>query len=158
MGMPRRLLSFVIVFVVVAMSVIAHRAIVRVDGGGAAQAALAAASGIRTGDIKKLVRDISANPERLLSAKGMDIKMALREPELVRQDLPTTIWQYRTEACVLDVYFTGKADPLLSPVAHYEIRARGNSLAGNEAACVRSLTRKASRPQMIDVSALYKQI
>jgi hypothetical protein len=62
-----------------------------------------------------LAKDISLHPEKMLSVRGQDIKSILREPELIRHESPTTIWQYRTDACVLDVYFAGETDALLLP-------------------------------------------
>ena len=139
-----------------------YHTISRLDGDGTAQASLgvmSAPGGLATSGRKTLAKQISLQPGHLLNIRGQDVKMVLREPELVRHESPTTIWQYRTDACVLDIYFSGNADPLLTPVAHYEIRARGKN-AGNadiQKTCVRELARKSSGPRMVDVSTLYKR-
>ncbi len=133
------------------------------NGNGQAQASAAGRSVSFLADKsfserRHMAQDISFHPEKILQVTGADIQSVLREPELIRRDGPTTIWQYRTDACVLDIYFSGK-DPLVSGVAHYEMRARGK---GGQAAgkaspdCPRSLVRSGSRAQMIGVSALYK--
>jgi hypothetical protein len=161
--MRRKLLSFIIIFSAVVTAIAVHRGITRLDGDGTAQASLGAMSApvgeARSAARRSLAKDISLHPERMLDIRGQDIKAVLREPELIRQESPTTIWQYRTEACVLDIYFSGNTDPLLLPVAHYEIRARGKGVEDAKVAdtCVRELARKSGRPRMVDVSKLYKQ-
>lgn len=140
-----------------------HRFITHIDGDGTAQASLGAMGApfgeARQASRKSLAKDISLHPEKMLSVRGQDIKSILREPELIRHESPTTIWQYRTDACVLDVYFAGETDALLLPVAHYEIRARGKDASDAEIqeTCVRELSRKSGRPRMVDVSRLYKR-
>lgn len=157
--MRRKLLSYFIILVAVLAVITINRAITRIDGGGTAQASLGAMGEVRAENRKGLARDISLHPEHILTIRGQDIKTVLREPELIRIEAPTTIWQYRTDACVLDVYFAGDKDPLLSPVAHYEIRARAKDVSDAAIAetCVRDLARKSGRPRMVDVSALYKR-
>ncbi len=137
---------------------IVHRVITRMDGGGVAQASLGMMGEARHAGRKGLAREISMHPEKMLTVRGQDIKYVLREPELVRHETPTTIWQYRTDSCVLDIYFAGDTDPLLLPVAHYEMRARAKGVSDEEVAgsCVRELSRKSGRPRMVDVSKLYK--
>jgi hypothetical protein len=155
--MRKKFLSFMMI-----LSAIMATAITRMDGDGTAQAALgtmgAPIGEARSFERKNLAKDISLHPDRLMEIRGQDVKTILREPELVRQESPTTIWQYRTDSCVLDIYFSGNTDPLLSPVSYYEIRARekGVTDADVSASCVRDLARKSGRPRMVDVSALYK--
>jgi hypothetical protein len=47
----------------------------------------------------------------------------------------------------------------MAPVAHYEIRARAKGVGDAEikSDCIRELSRKSSRPRMVDVSTLYKR-
>lgn len=72
-----------------------------------------------------LLTSLSARPDHILKVMGKDVQAVFRSPELIRQDLPTIIWQYRSKSCVLDVYFTAQdEDPLFSPVVHYEFRQR----------------------------------
>ncbi len=161
--MRRKLLSICIVVCVVLVAVTIYRGIARMDGDGTAQASLGAMTApvgeLRSATRKNLAKEISLQPGKLLHVRGQDIKTVLREPELIRHEAPVTIWQYRTASCVLDVYFSGTTDPLLAPVAHYEIRARekNGSDADMQKSCVRELARKSARPRMVDVSALYKR-
>ena len=160
--MRRKLLRLLIIICAVMTSAAVHRFITRMDGDGTAQASLGAMGApfgeARNASRKGLAKDISLHPEKMLTVRGQDIKSILREPELIRHESPTTIWQYRTDACVLDVYFAGETDALLLPVAHYEIRARAKGVSDEDVAvsCVRELSRKSGRPRMVDVSKLYK--
>jgi hypothetical protein len=92
-----------------------------------------------------LAKKFNASADNLLSAMGRDVQSVLREPELVRQDRPTVIWQYRSDSCVLDIYFaTEDEDPLFAPVVHYEIRSREaeKMTEDQEKSCLRSLIRQ----------------
>lgn len=160
--MRKKLLSFMIVVCTALVAAGIYHTIARLDGDGTAQASLGvmgASGAMGTANRKSLAKEISLQPGHLLNIRGHDVKMVLREPELVRHESPTTIWQYRTDACVLDIYFAGDADPLLAPVAHYEIRARGKDSddVDIQKNCVRELARKSSGPRMVDVSTLYKR-
>lgn len=157
--MRRKLLSFIIVLSTLMATAIVHRVITRIDGGGVAEASLGMMGEVRHESRKGLAREISLHPEKMLTVRGQDIKYVLREPELIRHETPTTIWQYRTDSCVLDIYFSGESDALMLPVAHYEMRARAKGVSDADVAesCVRELSRKSGRPRMVDVSRLYKQ-
>lgn len=105
------------------------------------------------------LKEIRKNPDYLLKIKGQQVLALFFEPELVREELPTVIWQYRTEECVLDVYFsTAKNDPMFSPVVHYELRARDSEISDAElrATCINALLYERNSPRMVDVSAFYK--
>jgi hypothetical protein len=160
--MRKKLLSYMVLSAAILAAGLVHHVIVSMDGDGTAQASLGAMGApvgeMRSATRKSLATQISLNPAHMMNVRGQDIKSILREPELVRHDAPTTIWQYRTDACVLDIYFAGDSDPLLSPVAYYEIRARGKGVEDAKIAgtCVRDLARKSGRPRMVDVSTLYK--
>ena len=156
--MRRKLLSFTIILGTLMATAIVHRVISRIDGGGVAEASLGIMGEVRDESRKSLAREISLHPEKMLTVRGQDIKYVLREPELVRVEAPTTIWQYRTDSCVLDIYFAGETDALMLPVAHYEMRARAKGVSDEDvaASCVRELSRKSGRPRMVDVSRLYK--
>lgn len=68
---------------------------------------------------------VRSNPDNILRMVGRDISVLLEEPELVRADFPTVVWQYRKDNCVLDVYFASSAEDVLdAPVVHYEARYR----------------------------------
>lgn len=104
-------------------------------------------------------RAVSANHDNIYELQGASIEAAFGAPELVRADLPTIIWQYRSASCVLDVYFKSKDDQAaFAPVVHYEIRARNGELddSPNAARCLSSLMPSIAAPRMLDVSAFYK--
>jgi len=98
--------------------------------------------------------------ENILDLKGHDIVQIFDKPELVRRDLPTTIWQYRSERCVMDVYFTvGRAGNVgRENVVHYELRARDtrSSKKLNISACIKELAVRNTTMSMIDINAIYK--
>ncbi len=109
---------------------------------------------------KDLLKKVVYHPDTVLKLRGSDVRNIFHEPELVREDRPTMVWQYRTQACVLDVYFlTSKKAPDFSPVAHYEIRAREKGVEDKEVQqdCLRNLGRSVTQPHMVDVSAFYKR-
>lgn len=67
-----------------------------------------------------------SEPETLLKLAGEDVRLILAAPDLQRVDAPSVVWQYRTAACVLDVYFTTGTDASAdaADVAYYEVRSR----------------------------------
>lgn len=98
--------------------------------------------------------------ENILDLNGHDIAQIFDAPELVRRELPTTIWQYRNDACVMDVYFTvgRKADVSRASVAHFEVRARDTRAKTDVKAsdCVQDLVAHDSMISLIDVNAIFK--
>lgn len=95
---------------------------------------------------------IALKPERLREIKAYQAAGLFGESLFVRADSPTTIWQYRNHACVLDLYFKAQKDGKPSgKVQHYELRSRTKAPLGDKAQCLRSLfmdgqeTRIASR-------------
>lgn len=104
----------------------------------------------------KLSRDV----DNILDLNGNDVAQLFEAPELVRSDLPTTIWQYRNDQCVLDVYFTvGRiGDVMKSSVEHYEMRARDRRAKADfdQKTCLKDLAGSESFVSLIDVSAVYK--
>ncbi len=112
---------------------------------------------------KRQIRSrLSADIDQLFSLTGHDVVQIFDAPELVRRDLPTTIWQYRNEDCVMDVYFTvdREGDASRANVAHYEVRARdfrqGASEALNAEQCVHDLVDNNVRLSLIDIKSVYK--
>ncbi len=80
-----------------------------------------------------LVQAFAKDTDEILKASGQDILLMFDKPELVREEQPTTVWQYRTASCTLDVYFVSDTkDPLNASVAHYEIRARHDEIPEGE--------------------------
>ncbi len=117
--MRKNILSFMIASFV-AVTVLSFFHIIK---GSADGAAMAASGGeIRQGakDTQKdLRKSVAYHPENLLQLAGQDVRSVLKEPDLVRQEFPTVIWQYRNRSCVLDVYFkSGSADVSGMPVVH----------------------------------------
>ena len=108
---------------------------------------------------RSIRRVVMKSPEGLMQLSGRDVQAVLQKPELVRKDLPTVVWQYRNESCVLDVYFT-TSSPKASqaPVVHYEVRARNKALqdADVQGVCVRDLVRARAGGNLVNIDALYK--
>lgn len=107
-------------------------------------------------------RAVAARPDNLNKMHGATILAAFNSPSLVRSDLPTVVWQYRTNSCVLDIYFkSDKDDVVLAPVVHYEIRGRSidaNATLPDEQKCIKSLMPSLGAPRMISVNAFYKSL
>jgi hypothetical protein len=123
--------------------------------------ALASADGhfYTASEIYALRKSLSYNPETILYMTGQDLRAALSEPGLVRRDAPVIVWQYRTERCVLDVYFeTESEDAGLSSVSHFEARSREDAATKSEPYenCARDIIREQGGWRMVDVGAIYK--
>lgn len=87
---------------------------------------------------------VTGNPEKLSQLIAHDFLVMFREPDLKRQDGALSVWQYRTEGCVLDIFLEKDA------VAHYEFRSRRVAVFGtedkdedtvDEAQCLKSIYR-----------------
>lgn len=109
---------------------------------------------------KALRRKISYTPEALLQLNTQHIRGLFNEPGLVREEAPITIWQYRTDVCVLDLYFKGSSKNSFKPVAHYEIRAREKGAKDEDVQedCVGEVLRSRNGFQMVGVSNFYKSL
>jgi hypothetical protein len=106
-----------------------------------------------------LKRALHSNPENLVKLQGASIRAAFQDPEMIRADLPTVVWQYRSEKCVLDIYFKSKnTNADLANVVHYEMRHRvaGQDDFAGEKACLKSLMPSMNSPRLLSVSAIYK--
>lgn len=110
---------------------------------------------------KRILRSrLKDDVEHILELKGHDIVQIFDKPELVRRDLPTTIWQYRNDACVMDVYFTvgQSANVARADVVHYELR--GRDLRAKKpldiSSCMGELLPNDSMMSLINVNAVYK--
>lgn len=103
---------------------------------------------------------LTARADNLGKMHGATVLAALSEPSLIRSDLPTVIWQYRSSLCVLDVYFKSeKEDVVLAPVIHYEIRSRAadeNEEQPDEKRCIKSLIPSMGMAHFLNVSTFYK--
>jgi hypothetical protein len=51
----------------------------------------------------------TAPPPKVLGLKPQDVELLLGVPKLVRRDEPAEVWQYRSQACVLDVFLYPEA-------------------------------------------------
>lgn len=110
-----------------------------------------------------MLRSLKSNHDNIIKFQGASLRSIMNEPELVRTDFPTVVWQYRSEQCVLDVYFhsaDGNAD--FSEVVHYEMRHRDYKskadFSGKEATCMRSLLPSVMTPRLLSVSTIYKSV
>lgn len=70
---------------------------------------------------REMAARVKNDPEALLKLTGVEVVSIFSAAGLQRVEGDTSIWQYRTRDCVLDLYIadTGKGD-----VVHYETRAR----------------------------------
>jgi len=48
-------------------------------------------------------------PPKVLGLEPRDVELLLGQPKLVRRDDPAEVWQYRSPACVLDVFLYPEA-------------------------------------------------
>lgn len=82
-------------------------------------------------------------PDRLMGLSGDEIEALLGTPGFVRRDPPAEIWQYGTDACVLDLFLYAAEKGGPHRVSHFEFR--GRSVTGvAPAECYRQLL--ADRP------------
>jgi len=145
--MKREFISTVVAFVV-AVGIFSLNYALRGDN-SAAQASVFSTAGLD--DLGKpysraqrdqIAKRISYSADRILRLSGRDVFEVLSQPELVRRDLPTVVWQYRSDSCVLDIFFTASGENVLTePVVHYEVRARKRDANVTEVTrkCVSSL-------------------
>lgn len=163
--MKREVLSFLIATVFVASVFLANYALKRNDGQAHASTAGVSAALMRdnrevpNAHKRALRQKINANPDNILDLSGREIYSVFSRPELVRTDAPTTVWQYRTSFCVLDIYYTTREKtPLRSPAVHYEIRAREKGVSDESIrqACVRDLVRANAGVNLVNINAVYK--
>lgn len=57
------------------------------------------------GYINRAQKYISGDPEALMKLTEREISFLFGKPSMVRRDAAARIWQYRTDGCVVDVYF-----------------------------------------------------
>lgn len=159
--MKSKLLSLIIACGVVVCLLAASYAL-RQSGGAAQASGFSLPGNVIASNGKsaaRLRRDISISPDKILEVSGRDVYATFDRPELVRQDLPTVVWQYRSESCVLDVYFTASgSDVMKSPVVHYEMRGRDVTAEGDvqPKVCAESIVDARSGFHLLNFNALYK--
>ncbi len=62
------------------------------------------------------------DPSRLLDLRRHDLSTILGKPAFIRRDMSAVVWQYRTDACVLDLFLYEFNQDLA--VTYYEFRPR----------------------------------
>jgi hypothetical protein len=81
------------------------------------------------------------DPRRLLEMSRQNLANLLGKPQFVRREARARVWQYRTEACVLDLFLYDVASRY--EVIHYEFRA-ARGLAGPTSGCFEKLLTRAA--------------
>ncbi|WP_193172407.1 hypothetical protein [Nisaea nitritireducens] len=66
--------------------------------------------------------DEERDPSRLLDLGQHDLSSILGKPAFIRRDMSAVVWQYRTDACVLDLFLYELGRDLA--VTYYEFRPR----------------------------------
>ncbi|NBC34660.1 MAG: hypothetical protein GVY13_18445 [Alphaproteobacteria bacterium] len=69
------------------------------------------------------------DPETLMGRTPAAVLSDLGEPELQRREPPVEVWQYRSDACVFDVYFDEAGDRADPVVVYWEARSRDSGPA-----------------------------
>ncbi|MCB1652076.1 MAG: hypothetical protein KDI46_08495 [Alphaproteobacteria bacterium] len=162
--MKRKILSFGSAAAIAVFLMMAAHWLNTTDGQAQASASRFAAGvpeKYSAGKRRQLRRSVSISPASIVDLSGRDIIEILHEPELVRKDLPTVIWQYRNKVCTLDLFFTAAKDDVLnSPVVHYEMRARSTGedvQPAQEKKCMGALVRSGKNNfKPINFQAFYK--
>ena len=65
---------------------------------------------------------LTYKPDDLKHLRRGDLKLALAKPDLNRKEGSKNVWQYRTDSCVLDVYW--QKNQAQATISHYEFRER----------------------------------
>lgn len=109
-----------------------------------------AASKMSQGDLMEYAYEIqkkaAENPDALFGLNATEIELMLAKPDLQRKDYPSVAWQYRSNSCVVDVFYTtpNEGDMAQAQVQHFEMRSR-NLITADKAkdvdswACMQSL-------------------
>lgn len=93
----------------------------------------------RTPDFSPEERD----PSRLLALGRGDLSSILGKPAFIRREMAAVVWQYRTEACVLDLFLYELNHALA--VTYYEFRPRRDAELARDDCFVSLLQRGISR-------------
>ena len=97
-----------------------------------------------TDDAAPRVRPSDANPQRVLGAHADSLAARLGTPSQRRREAAARVWQYRLEACVLDVVlYPEDGTPV---VAHVEARDRQGAPMATEK-CLRRLLKQRAAAQ-----------
>lgn len=86
------------------------------------------------------VTPVNDDPDQLLGMTPDSVDTLLGAPALVRRDGDAEVWQYRSDICVLDLFFYGS----VKQVEHVDLRDRGDGSPVAVRACfARMLTEAA---------------
>lgn len=81
---------------------------------------------------RALRQDIGGRPDEMLDLKEEDILLVFSVPALKRMDGATSVWQYRSPDCILDIYFTpgesARKGKEKTRVSWYELRGRDKAV------------------------------
>jgi hypothetical protein len=69
------------------------------------------------------IAPVNDDPDQLLGMTSETLGEILGKPTIVRRDGGAEVWQYRSEACVLDLFLYGG----MKQVEHVDLRDRGDS-------------------------------
>jgi len=96
-----------------------------------------------------LQENLAEQPAQFLKLDRQQVSLALAKPDLERIESHMAAWQYRSESCVLDLYFDNRD----GVIKHYEFRPRNIHDAEDEFsdwACLQQLYQ--SRRQLIEAN------
>ena len=84
---------------------------------------------------------VGTDPEQLKQLQVSDLEQMFDQPELKRREGNLTVWQYRSDACVLDIYFRGDDDTPLDYVLRprnvaYFVGGEDSSVDLSEVDCI----------------------
>ena len=85
---------------------------------------LLAACASGDGLMKSANSSVSEDPNGLIGLEPQQIAERLGAPELQRSEPPAEVWQYRTRACVFNLYIYDEEDGRRA--VHYTARSRDN--------------------------------
>ncbi len=89
------------------------------------------------------IRPIDANAQRMLGADADGLAARLGEPTRQRREAAARVWQYRLDACVLDVVLYPESGKPV--VAHLEARDRSGARMPTDRCLRRLLEKRATR-------------
>lgn len=69
--------------------------------------------------VDDLYNSVSQNPGKLKNLVAADFRKMFDEPELKRREGNLTIWQYRSDRCVLDIYFKDNSKKPFDYILHH---------------------------------------
>ncbi len=101
-------------------------------------------------------------PADIKKLNAQEVKLVLASPDFARKDGRQTHWQYRSKACVMDVFLKGKNN---AKVSYYDIRQRRSVLDGTqeiadpvEWQCVQSIIQERRRDIAKGFSDIYADL